>query len=54
MHGFAGHTGFASLGDTGFAGHFAGTQKLDCTVEQRLGVSERVCGDTGFAGDTET
>ena len=33
----------------GFAGHFAGTQKLECTVEQRLGISGRVCGDTGFA-----
>ena len=34
------------LRDTGFAG----TQKLECTVEQRLGISGRVCGDTGFAG----
>ena len=38
----------------GFAGHFAGTQKLECAVEQCLGISGRVCGDTGFAGDTET
>ena len=29
------------------------TQKLECAVEQRLGISGRVCGDTGFAGDTE-
>ena len=40
--------------DTGlceFAGHWVcGTQKLECAVEQRLGMSGRVCGDTGFAG----
>ena len=30
-------TGFASLRDTGFAG----TQKLECAVEQRFGISER-------------
>ena len=34
----------------GTRGTLCGTQKLECTVEQRLGISGRVCGDTEFAG----
>ena len=51
MHGFSGWTlGYASLRDTGFAGH----RNSSVQSSSVLGIRERVCGDTGFAGDTET